>query len=72
MSPHWGYLLDGEILMKYDDGTEEILLPGDVFYMQPGHTAIVKKDMKIIDFSPEKELNEVMTHIAKRMAELSQ
>ena len=69
--PHWGYMIDGELLMKYDDGSEEILKAGDVFYMQPGHTALVKKDMKIIDFSPTEELNEVMAHIAKKMAEVS-
>ena len=69
--PHWGYMVAGEILMKYDDGTEETLSAGDVFYMQPGHTALVKKDMKIIDFSPTEELNEVMAHIAKKMAEVS-
>ena len=43
--PHWGYMIAGEILMKYDDGTEETLSAGDVFYMPPGHTAIVKKDI---------------------------
>jgi hypothetical protein len=69
--PHWGYLLEGEIIMKYDDGTEERLTTGDVFYMQPGHTAIVEKDTKLIDFSPEKELKEVMDHIALKMAEFS-
>ena len=69
--PHWGYVLEGEILMKYDDGKEERLTNGDVFYMQPGHTAIVERDAKLIDFSPEKELNEVMEHIAKKMAEFS-
>jgi ribosomal protein L16 Arg81 hydroxylase len=69
--PHWGYMMEGELLVKYDDGTEESLTAGDVFYMPPGHTAIVKKDMKFLDFSPEKELNEVMSHIAKKMAELS-
>jgi hypothetical protein len=69
--PHWGYLVDGEILLKYDDGTEETLSEGDVFYMQPGHTALVKKNMKIIDFSPTDELNEVMAHLAKRMAEIT-
>ena len=69
--PHWGYLLEGGLLMKYDDGTEERLTAGDVFYMQPGHTAITEKDTKLIDFSPEKELKEVMDHIAKKMAEFS-
>ena len=69
--PHWGYLIDGELLIKYDNGVEETLSEGDVFYLPPGHTAIVMKDLKILDFSPEKELNEVMSHIAKKMAELS-
>lgn len=67
--PHWGYMIDGELLVKYDDNTEELLRAGDVFYMQPGHTAFVKKDMKFLDFSPEKELEEVLDHIAKKMAE---
>ena len=69
--PHWGYMVEGELLIKYDDGTEEMLTAGDVFYMPPGHTAIVIKDMKFLDFSPEKELNEVLDHIAKKMAEFS-
>jgi hypothetical protein len=69
--PHWGYIIEGEILMKYDDGIKEILATGDVFYMPPGHKAIIQKDLKMIDFSPEKELNEVMAHIAKKMEELN-
>ena len=65
--PHWGYILEGQLLMKYDDGSEEILQEGEVFYMPPGHVAIVQKDLKLIDFSPEKELKVVMDHIAKKM-----
>ncbi|MGN6399084.1 MAG: cupin domain-containing protein [Flavisolibacter sp.] len=70
--PHWGYILEGQVLMKYDDGVQEHLHAGDVFYMQPGHTAIVEKDTKLVDFSPEQALKEVMEHIAKKMAALSQ
>ena len=69
--PHWGYMVEGELLVKYDDGTEETLTTGDIFYLPPGHTAMVTKDMKFLDFSPEKELNEVMDHIAKKMEEFS-
>jgi hypothetical protein len=69
--PHWGYMVEGELQVKYDDGKEETLTTGDVFYMPPGHTGIVKKDMKILDFSPEKELDEVLSHIAKKVAEFS-
>lgn len=69
--PHWGYIVQGEMLVKYDDGTEETLSTGDVFYLPPGHTASVEKDLKFLDFSPEKELKEVMDHIAKKVAATS-
>ena len=70
--PHWGYVVEGEMLVKYDNGTEERLTSGDVFYLPPGHTAIVEKDLKLIDFNPTKEFSEVMNHIAKKMAEFNQ
>lgn len=70
--PHWGYMVEGEVQVVYDDGNEETLTAGDVFYMPPGHTARVTKDMKFLDFSPERELDEVLNHIAKKMAEFSQ
>jgi hypothetical protein len=69
--PHWGYVVEGEMLVKYDDGTEETLSTGDVFYLPPGHTARVEKDLKFLDFSPEKELKEVMDHINKKVAAMS-
>ena len=69
--PHWGYIVEGQLLMKYDDGSEEILQEGDVFYMPPGHVAIVQKDLKLIDFSPEKELKVLMDHIEKKMAQMN-
>lgn len=69
--PHWGYLVEGKVRMKYNDGSEEVITTGDVFYLQPGHTLIVEEDMKFLDFSPEEEFNEVMEHIEKKMAEMS-
>ena len=68
--PHWGYILEGSIKLIYDDGTEEVTRAGDIFYWQPGHTAIVEEDVKLIDFSPEKEFSELMDHLNKKMAEL--
>ena len=68
--PHWGYIVEGALRVVYDDGAEEVLKTGDVFYMPPGHTAIVEENLKIIDFSATKEFSEVMGHIGKKMAEL--
>jgi hypothetical protein len=69
--PHWGYIVEGEIIMTYDDGTSETLTKGDVFYMPPGHIGVIEKDLKMIDFSPSREFHEVMDHIANKIAELS-
>jgi hypothetical protein len=68
--PHWGYVTEGKVLIKYDNGQEETVSAGEVFYWPAGHTAIVQENVKLIDFSPSKEFNEVIAHVGKKMAEL--
>ena len=63
-------MFEGVIRIVYDNGTEDLIEAGDVFYLNPGHTAIVEEDVIIIDFSPDKELGEVMEQINKNMAEM--
>jgi len=46
-----GYVVEGEMTMKYDDGTERVLRAGD-FYSIPGgkkHAASIKERVVIID-----------------------
>ncbi|HEX6124720.1 MAG TPA: hypothetical protein VFZ23_05040, partial [Pyrinomonadaceae bacterium] len=59
-SPHWGYLLDGELTVKYGSGEEEVTKAGDLFYWPPGHTVKVSADAELILFSPQKEHSEVL------------
>lgn len=66
-SPHWGYLFEGAIRLKYPDGKEEVVNAGEVFYWPAPHTAIVEKNTKLIDFSPEAEFSQLMDHIAANM-----
>jgi hypothetical protein len=68
--PHWGYVIEGAIKLIYDDGTEEVSRAGDVYYWQAGHTAIVEEDIKFVEFSPQKEFEEVMSHVTKKMEEM--
>jgi len=68
--PHWGYIFEGTFRFIYDNGAEESFEAGDVFYAKPGHTAIVDKDVKFVDFSPSKELDEVMSNVGKVMASM--
>lgn len=68
-APHWGYILEGSVLIKYVDGKEETVNAGEIFYWPAGHVPFVKQNLKLIDFSPEAELNVVLAHIGKKMAE---
>lgn len=69
--PHWGYIFKGAFRFIYDDGSEESFREGDVFCAPAGHTAIVDEDVAFVDFSPTKELDEVMANVGRRMAELA-
>ncbi|MCY1720282.1 hypothetical protein OU798_08000 [Prolixibacteraceae bacterium Z1-6] len=68
--PHWGYLFEGSMQIIYHDGSEEVISAGEAFYLPGGHTLIVKEDIKLMDFSPTTELNEVFANVEKRMTEL--
>jgi hypothetical protein len=66
-SPHWGYLLEGEVTVTYKDGEQENVSGGDLFYWKPGHTVKVSKDAEIILFSPQVEHCAVVDHLAKQL-----
>ncbi len=68
-SPHWGYIFEGSIRVKYPDGKEEVINAGEVFYLPAPHTGVVLKDLKFIDFSPEPEMTRLMDHVAKTRAD---
>ena len=70
--PHWGYILEGEFLISYDDGHEELLTQGDLFYLPPGHTARAESDLKCIMFSPDQLHGQVLDHALAKMAEMEE
>jgi hypothetical protein len=70
--PHWGYITQGVFRIIYDNGSEDLLEQGDVFYLPGGHTAIVEQDMKCVMFSPDKVHGEVLEHAMNNMAKMSE
>jgi len=66
-SPHWGYLIEGEVIVSYTDGTEETVRSNDLFYWPPGHSVRVQSDAEIILFSPQHEHTAVMDHINAKL-----
>lgn len=41
---HIGYILEGRMALRMDDGTEHEFGPGDAFHMPPGHDAWIVGD----------------------------
>ena len=68
-TPHWGYVMKGLIRSKVK-GREEVFNAGDVYYMEPGHTAIVEKGSEYVEFSPNKEYMKTMEVVAKNLEKL--
>jgi hypothetical protein len=66
-SPHWGYVLEGQLTVTYQDGTEESIVGGDLFYWPPGHTVKVGQDVEMILFSPTHEHGQVLDHLLKQL-----
>jgi hypothetical protein len=67
-SPHWGYLISGEVTVTFRDGQEETVRSGDLFYWPPGHTVRVAQDAELIIFSPLHEHAKVLDHLLKQLA----
>lgn len=66
-SPHWGYLIGGELMVRYQDGNEETVRTGDLFYWPPGHTVKAIQDSDFVLFSPQHEHTPVLEHINRKL-----
>ena len=66
-SPHWGYVIEGELDVAFGDGSHENVRGGDLFYWPPGHTVRVEKDAEVILFSPQDEHSHVIAHMRGKM-----
>jgi hypothetical protein len=67
-STHWGYVLAGELVVNYTDGTSERCTTGDCFYWPAGHSVRVEQDAEVILFSPHDEHLAVIDHMKAKLA----
>lgn len=66
--PHWGVVVKGSIHVRFADGREEVVRAGEVYHWPPGHTVRVDEDYEALEFSPAREMGEVLTHLGKQLA----
>src|SRR5258707_2711452 len=62
--PHWGYMMKGQMTVRYGD-REEVIRPGEAFYMPPGHAPAATAGSEFIQFSPTSQLQAVQAAIVK-------
>ena len=65
-SPHWGYVLTGELTTTDADGAQETVIANDMFYWPAGHNVKVNADAEIIMFSPQHEHSQVINHMIEK------
>jgi hypothetical protein len=65
--PHWGYCLEGEFVVRDDDGHEETITAGEAYYMPPGHAPRFLKDTRTLEFSPKADLDATLEVVQKNM-----
>ena len=66
--PHWGYVVSGEVVATFRDGSEETAGTGDLFYWPPWHTVRATRDSEFVLFSPQHEHGVVMDHVNRKLA----
>jgi hypothetical protein len=67
-SAHWGFMVTGDVVVTYTDGTDERCSAGDLFYWPPGHSVRVETDAQLAMFSPQADHAPVLDHILAKMA----
>jgi hypothetical protein len=60
--PHWGYMLEGTLLMRSAEG-DTTYEAGQAFYWASGHAPRALTDCAYVDFSPTEEFAKVIAHI---------
>jgi hypothetical protein len=68
--PHWGYVLEGSIHLRFADGTEELNRAGDLYCWPGGHTGWTDEGVTFLEFSPADEIAPVLEHLAAQMAKV--
>jgi quercetin dioxygenase-like cupin family protein len=69
--PHWGYVTAGRLTVRYADH-QEVIEPGDAFYMPPGHVPAAEAGSEFVMFSPKAELEVSEAAIKANMQRLTQ
>ena len=66
--PHWGFVIEGKILVTYEDGTQESVGAGELYYWPSGHTILVQEPVRMVEFSPHDQMSQVVGNVVGNLA----
>lgn len=66
---HWGRVLEGELHLRYSDGTEETTRAGEFFHWPPGHVGWTETGVVWLDICPVTEARYVDETLAAAAAQ---
>ncbi len=70
--PHYGYVLEGRMRVRYADSEEEIIEAGDAYYMKPGHSPVMEAGTELVEFSPKEKFRKTMEVVERNLAAMQQ
>jgi len=66
-SPHWGFVISGQVVLTCADHPEETVSGGDLFFWPPFHSVRATEDAEVILFSPHRAHRAVVDHMAVKL-----
>ena len=60
---HWGVVLEGTLVFRYTDNSEDVIEAREAYYAPPGHLPLLKAGTRLIEFSPTDELDKTMAKV---------
>jgi hypothetical protein len=65
--PHWGTVLAGKLVYRYEDGSEDTIVAGEAYYARPGHVPVLFAGTEVVEFSPTVELQKTIEVVTRNL-----
>jgi hypothetical protein len=62
---HYGYVFSGRIRARYADGTEEVIGPGEVYWIPKGHVLIYEEATHHLEINNHRDLRQLMETVMR-------
>ena len=60
-------MIEGSIRVNYEDGADETVRAGEIYYWPAGHTVVVEEAVRMVEFSPHDQMSEVLAHVVGKL-----